>query len=75
MESHERMNGVSLYVTLHFRLASWIDICTGKFLLFFPLSLPPGAVPIESEAEYPEDFTQALGLSMALTAMLDIAVG
>ncbi|GAB5031147.1 amino acid transport protein [Nannochloropsis oceanica] len=33
------------------------------------------AVPIESEAEYPEDFTQALGLSMALTAMLDIAVG
>ena len=42
----------------------------------FPPSLPPsGAVPIESEAEHPEDFTQALGLSMALTAMLDIAVG
>ncbi|EWM26445.1 Amino acid transporter, transmembrane [Nannochloropsis gaditana] len=33
------------------------------------------ALPIESEAKRPEDFKRALGLSMSLTAALDVAIG
>ncbi|EKU23189.1 amino acid transport protein [Nannochloropsis gaditana CCMP526] len=43
-------------------------------LPFLPSALS-GALPIESEAKRPEDFKRALGLSMSLTAALDVAIG
>lgn len=64
----------------HDLMAVFVDLLplpetqTLQSLPFLPSALS-GALPIESEAKRPEDFKRALGLSMSLTAALDVAIG